>query len=444
MTLEYDASIQPVRPSQKSELLGAIYSAADEDETDWLEWKSELDLSERKGQFTVARQILGAANRSPNDAVQWVNGFGYIAVGLEPGRVDGVERVDPADLEGRLQKYLGDGDGPSYSPSYHDFRGKTVLLVEVSPPRIGSRSFPLRKTFTDSKEGTIFVRRGGSTHPASSAEIRMLEDRMLGASGEQSARIEVRCPTHILRPTATAGYKRTFIEKRRHGLLSSVPEPAPTDLFPSLLPSMRIGAIAGLAYEETRSVEEFKAQVEDYVEALEGSDFRPEIQLYLGSLDDATPTFQLRNLSEVNLEELSLDIHLPGDVWGFRESDVHGAADRIRPPRKWGVAPRNHPSRALDRLGLQSIPMYPSAESSGPVPTKPAFRNDGSVTLNYFDPHVRPKEEVMVRRGMVYVGPDDGRSTITATWHATARNIDKEFSGIVEVPVEAVVLPADW
>ncbi len=54
-------------------------------ETDWLEWKSALDLAKAEARFEVSRQILGMANRVPGLARRNRGGYGYILVGVEQG-----------------------------------------------------------------------------------------------------------------------------------------------------------------------------------------------------------------------------------------------------------------------------------------------------------------------------------------------------------------------
>ena len=63
----------------------AVVDADEHDEADWIEWKSDLDLSTKRGCFSVARTILGMANRAPASASLACEGLGYIVVGAEPG-----------------------------------------------------------------------------------------------------------------------------------------------------------------------------------------------------------------------------------------------------------------------------------------------------------------------------------------------------------------------
>jgi hypothetical protein len=62
------------------------------DETDWLEWKCPPELTESTARGHLARNILGMANRHPDHAKRFTEGYGYVVVGTEPGNVVGVPR----------------------------------------------------------------------------------------------------------------------------------------------------------------------------------------------------------------------------------------------------------------------------------------------------------------------------------------------------------------
>jgi hypothetical protein len=50
------------RPADLVKLVEAVIAGKDEDEADWIEWKSTLDLTTAGGAFNLARQILGSSN----------------------------------------------------------------------------------------------------------------------------------------------------------------------------------------------------------------------------------------------------------------------------------------------------------------------------------------------------------------------------------------------
>jgi hypothetical protein len=181
VTLDLDPTLRRRRPGDLRGLAEAIVRATPDDEQDWLEWKSALDLSKKFGQFSLSRAVLGMANRDPDRAAVHAGGLGYIVVGVSPGGVDGIDRIDTAKLDDGLARYLGD-DGPQWSVNRMDFDGREILVVIVEPPLPGDRIFPLCASFFNEQgdggaDGTIFVRSGTKTRPATSADIRMLHRR---------------------------------------------------------------------------------------------------------------------------------------------------------------------------------------------------------------------------------------------------------------------------
>ena len=171
-----DARVPLRSPPELVGLVSAIVAASPNDETDWLEWKSGMDLGRKETQVTIARHILGMANRRVADALRQVGGCGYIVIGAEPGSVTGVTEADPADLSQAIQAYLGSG-GPSWSASYVTAAGASVLLITVEPPAAGDRIRTLQREFQSYQAGAIFVRRQGRTVPALPGDVMALEDR---------------------------------------------------------------------------------------------------------------------------------------------------------------------------------------------------------------------------------------------------------------------------
>jgi hypothetical protein len=175
-------------PQEISGLVNAVVNARESDESDWIEWKRSLDLRRKDTQGTIARHILGMANRQPGHAARHTGGCGYIVVGAEPSNCAGVEETDPAVVGQGIQPFLG-SDGPGWSMQYVQYNGMPVLVVIVEPPRFGDRIFTLQKEFAKYLAGTVFVRRQGRTVQAEPGDIRSLEDRF-GAVIENAERTQ--------------------------------------------------------------------------------------------------------------------------------------------------------------------------------------------------------------------------------------------------------------
>lgn len=66
------------------ELAARVMNDTAQQETHWLEWKSQVDLSNREWQARVARFILGAANRPSTLAGASHGGHAFMLLGVEP------------------------------------------------------------------------------------------------------------------------------------------------------------------------------------------------------------------------------------------------------------------------------------------------------------------------------------------------------------------------
>jgi hypothetical protein len=199
MTLRIDTSGALSTYAERSSLVRAVAAAQPEDELDWIEWKIAGDLSKGPTQGTIARHILGMANRLPDGAALHVGGFGYLIMGAQPGDVPGISKVDPANLSQAVQAWLGT-EGPAWWPYYDEDMGVPVLVVVVAPPRPGQRSFTLRKDLTVTTPagaskmypaGTIFVRYPGRTEIAGPGDIRALEERFAAPALESAKAAEM-------------------------------------------------------------------------------------------------------------------------------------------------------------------------------------------------------------------------------------------------------------
>ena len=169
------------RPSEREEIVDYIFAATSTpSETQWLEWKTDYDLTAVSGRLAVARQLIGFANRHPDRAAQHAEGLGYLLLGVEPGNLPGTVEFDSADLENWLSPYIG--DKIAWSPDYVRYKGTPVLFITVEAPRWGDDIQCLRQGAEDVggrhvPEGTIWVRKLGKTDRATPADIDMLGER---------------------------------------------------------------------------------------------------------------------------------------------------------------------------------------------------------------------------------------------------------------------------
>lgn len=324
-------------------LVRHVLTTSANNETDWLEWKSAVDLMAPAGRFAVAKQVLGFSNRNPDRAAVHVEGCGYLVLGAEPGILHGQAPMDPADLEAALRRYVGE-DGPAWSPVWITTGGVEVLVITVEPPRWGDPIRTLRKAFDNFEDGAVFVRRPGGCHRASTDEMQMLQTRFSRQSEWPPLGISVEVlsgPLPVL--DVEDGYISRWLDSERERLLSPLSElnrPTVQDIEKDLdqLPANRASLIRSAFVQhqsEQRSREEFRTSVEEYMEecrkvfpAVAGAAFVKQTRAVLA--------VALRNPTAKNVPAVELELRLSGPVFSFDED----LADIELPeaPRAWGAS----------------------------------------------------------------------------------------------------------
>lgn len=169
-------------------LVEAIHSSPPTaQETNWLEWKSTLNLNVTEGRFPVAKAILGFANRSVAEAHRACEGVAYMVVGVEPGNAPGVATIDHASISQGLKTYV---DGVRWSLRYVEISGVNVLVIVIEAPKAGDAIHPLQKAYDKHYKGTVFHRGAAQTEPAGPKVIAMLQERLLEGQREPDLELE--------------------------------------------------------------------------------------------------------------------------------------------------------------------------------------------------------------------------------------------------------------
>lgn len=445
MAIDLDLSGPLRRPSDLHRLIEAIVGAKPEDESDWLEWKSTLDLTTAHGRAHVARAVLGMANRMPDRAARHAGGLGYVVIGVKPGEVTGVDLLDPADLENGLDPYLG-SQGPTWSPHHVSFQGSDVLVVIVEAPQWGDPIYVLQKeTPRGHRSGTIFVRRPGKTAIADAAEVGALQRRLIrsvsrkldlvvGVAGDVPLPwIQLEGYEEIVADWA-ADERRALIERARR---VEARRNAPDPLNPLLSAAMRqvrelnemssLGHLGGPTPDK-RSIEEYERQLDEWVaHVLEDA----EEALLASVFDDDRAVIQLTvsNPTDFNLSDVQIKAHILGEAV---TGDLEPFDDLPWPsqPRAFG-----EPTPALSIPAYNfSLPSMPVIGNSGPARM---WIEDGSVRVRWDVGDLRPREETDSYDIFMFLCeyPPDG--ALRAKWTATTTSDDGVIEGEFEVPVRA-------
>lgn len=264
-------------------LVAAIHGSRPEtQETNWLEWKSSLDLNTAAGKFAVAKAVLGFANRPVEQAQLACEGVAYMAVGVQPEIAAGVAVVDHAALSQGIKTYT---TGTRWTPFFIPFEGVSVLVVVVEAPRHGDRIHTLQKTYSNGKKsydkGTVFHRGAAQSEPAGPDDVEMLSKRLLqGAQRPQLNLTLTATADPLIRLSVGREEVENWLSRREEHIRKNSgkpperPAPPPTPARPpafSAFPPLDFGGMnfANL-YANPKDNAEFERRVTTYLSQMQG------------------------------------------------------------------------------------------------------------------------------------------------------------------------------
>lgn len=405
------------RPSDKKRVVEWVLNSPDLQETDWLEWKIGYDLSRNPGRASVAKHLIGFANRHPDTAERTAEGHAYLLLGVEPGSCQGMPIHDSADIETWLRPFVG--DNLIYDIEYVRVDGTPVLFITVDPPRWGDDIHRLMKASEDVDSGKtlaagrIFVRKAGKTEEANADDVGMLTARARRQGAALRLRVEAKEAVLTLDPRLFTNEERdTYLAERSKTLLVPLPKSEP-------LLSALGGAVLRPAGEH-RSPEAFRHDVDRFLSA--ASKAWPRLAAVLHVERDRKPLrLAIVNETDDNYENVVVELTLP-----LNRSQVHFSAydarNFLQPPRepaKWGSS----------MTGL----LADIGTSSGRVRER-AIEPDGDETLVRFAPvHVRPRTTHPLGSVHLIVLPQNAGQPLQARWRATSSSTRGEVAGTLMI-----------
>lgn len=387
-----------------------------EHESDWVEWKRELNLGADAGHtFEAARHILGFGNRDPAAVASYCEGTAYLVIGAEPGTVQEVPPWDPADLDNWISKYVASG-APRWRADRVEVDGEQVVVFTIEAPSPGDRICTLQRGFDRTPAGRIFVRRGGKTHEASPAEMAHLEARLLRGQAD----IEVTLEAEVVSSELTAlGLPDAVFERwREHeadDLFGSLPAPPPrTEPFSFPIPN-----IASLASLDSRSRDEFRAEVEKY---LEHSKQRWLSLAHQKAIDARLAVVQLaiENRGSRNFPATQVELNLPAGVLAF--------IDQSDPDIVFDPPPRPSPYGSPPRIDLDAIPAFSRASH------EIDFRQ-GIGVVRFLPVDVRPGRRHGLPELHLGIPAELAGQRLKVSWRATSTGATSWADGSFEFPV---------
>lgn len=461
MVLNFDTSRAPLRDSDYVELVRAVASAREGDESHWLEWKSTLELGSPEGKAAVARCVTAMANRAPEVASRFCEGRGYMVIGAAPGRINGVAERDPADLTNWWTPYLG-VDGPRWVPHWVALDDSTVLVIEVAAPQPGDPPFAICKETTGVRDGDVYVRRAGTSARATSRELAQLVERASARERLTGLSVSVASPEPLRPVNFSYDSIEAWVTAVRDECLSSLPradkpgdrssrqprrfESRPReagDLSLAELEELEQRQTAGEGLDEVQNAQlaeahaHIKSAMGDLLSNLFStepehrthSQYTLEVEAHLDELRRALPaelragaaalltpsTFVLTNETATNLPDVRLVVYLEAACGAVEPDEEQPGLPT--PPRPFGP-------RRIDRFGIGrgiDIASIPGL-SAGFVPRLAGvdIENGGSTTLRFRPVHLRPYDMVALSEVVLLLPPGDS----IGTWAATSTGLD--------------------
>ena len=389
-----------------------------ESEPDWLEWKSEADLTNRRWQAQIAKCIAGFANRDPIVAKRWAGGCSYLVIGAEPGNVTGVTTIDNARLQDGIVRFVR--QAVRWSPQYIQHGGKHVLVITVEPPEYGDQIVAIRTSYQPNagasicRKGDVFIRRHGKTELAEQDDYDMLVQRF--ASGpERASGIGVKVADTVT--AASFACSSDDIAAWCQRLESALLAPLESRK------QERISAALSLSID-SRSPDDYRREVASYLAKM--APLVPYLARAM-AVEDSAPNMQLLviNETEHNFTGVRVEVSIEADVWAFR-SAKDALPDLPRRPREWGTTPG---------ISVPTLPVVQTPDLFGPD-----IDNSGSTSIGFHDVDLRPSARDELDPIFLVAGAELAGATLTAKWTATSSSASGVARGEFPIKVSSEVI----
>lgn len=395
-----------------------------------------LGFEEIEHRGKIARAVLGFANRLDRDPRPSV-----LFLGLDKGHVEAERReVDPSVAGKALKQFLG-SPGPRCQFANITVNECVVQAVVVGPPMWGDPIYVLHSDIRVGEgtrkpkvypKGTVLLREGSDTNLASPEAIEALTQRAI-SSDRFFRDVIVTVTSGTAFGVPGEGIVADVIAEERARLLHFLDEPfTPT------------GPLARLGREDTRTADEYVAEVGDYLEVLA----RQLIKWIRWLPNQFAPvTFKVENLGVDNRAEVRLNISLPEGCLICVDPDEAKSVQRPllpRRPAKFGWSMGNsktyEAAASLERVLLTNDPYRearPTLLSPFAIGMMPYLVGDDNRAVRYATFDLRANHTVTMKP--IIVAVTERASCIEVGWSLTATNCSGNPTGTLTLPVSTGV-----
>lgn len=400
-------------------------------ETDWLEWKSTLDLTTAPGRFEVSRQILGMANRVPGLARQNCGGHGYILVGVEPGAMPGTDRLDPAQLHDGINPYLG-ATGPAWRPRYIQVDNATILAIEVEPPRAGDSIHTLKKTYDSSTKGAIFVRKNGKTHPAEPEDIENLEQRVQGAQLDLDLALVGDLPISWFDMQALIATIERFANSERDAQLRRARQMQDPDPVAEAYSQISRTVAIALHGPDDRAIEQYADEVAQWHS--QWTERAPEhwMSAYAAA-SHGMCSLSLTNLTDHNFTSVEVCLEIPGARVITDLDEIETNLPKM--PRPFGQGRGLAGITVPDHLTMSHLAKSLAVAGLDYASTVWVDNDDDGAFVTWEAGDVRPEQQLRTDPLYVLVGEAPSTRQLSVGWRATSTSVSGVARGAIHLPL---------
>lgn len=449
---EVDTSRAPKGEFAARRLIDAVVASDDRVERHFLEVKSTLDLTTKRDQAKLAKFILGAANRMPDQASKAFEGYGVMVVGASQGSAAGIPPVEALEIQKAVLPFIG-SDGPPYDLVRVPVAGSDteVLVLLVDPPEWGHGPFICQKSGDSQlRDGAVFVRADGETREARADELNqlILRGHVVTAQVDFGVRVlgvvrpieidDARTVDEFLSLERTRLLAALEDSKRPPGSNEALDDPITRAIGPSIAAVSRHAqsALRSVTEAESRSEDDYLASVVEWEQRVRAA-WPAAVLRLVGAL--AQPVeIEVTNREKTFFHDVELKVHIEGDVtgaecWEPGDDLCRQDVDIPDPPRAWGPKTSRLFDLGPSRGSHQHMLLPPITASTFP---RTSWTNSGSVDWAFSVGQLRPKEVDTSDDGqLVLYTRDPSMTSVQGAWEITARDHHDVFSGSLDVEV---------
>ncbi|MGF0118832.1 hypothetical protein ACQFYA_21265 [Promicromonospora sp. Marseille-Q5078] len=417
---DIDLSHLPTGARGWAALVAWVTTSDDRLERYFLELKSDVDLTTKRGRHKVAKFILGAANRDPAKAD--FGGHAVLLLGVGNGTATGIGPFEAQDLEREVQKFTG-ANGPGWDYEHIPVNsGRDVIAIVVDPPT--GRIWPCLADGEGMTNGDIYLRGDGKTEKATGAEVQAMFTRAGTTTTASLPDIAVEFLGEALAIRVDRDRITRWVEDTAQDYLDDMDPPAPSSGFP-------LAGLAAPAIVERRSKGEFRREVQRWRESALSD---PTTGVYQIAARQAVGLrLRVKNPVKRPLRDVRIDVELDDPAraldWEAPDEDkpltlfpgrpVDWGRDSFASIISAGIGDRFLPVR--DRHGILRV-----------TQTSPAKLSLSLDLLHAEETFLSDEDEVVL---VAYVDAETDQP-ITGRWRLTAGDVHDVLNGTLSIPVD--------